>query len=60
MTKGDKVRSWDDLKLAQWFALVEKAAIEYRKEIKSVSEDDLIKDWIEFLSEEEEDNENNS
>lgn len=60
MTKGDKIRSLDDLTLAQWLALIEKMAIKHENVIKAMSEDDLIKDWIEFLSEEEENNAHNS
>lgn len=56
MTKGDKIRSWDDLTLAQWLALIEKMVIKDENVIKAMSKDALIRDWMEFLAEKENDN----
>lgn len=53
MTKGDKIRSWDDLTLAQWLALIEKMVIKDENVIKAMSKDALIRDWMEFLAEKE-------
>lgn len=55
MTKGDKIRSWDDLTLAQWLALIEKMVIKDENVIKAMSKDALIRDWMEFLAEKEND-----
>lgn len=53
MTNGDQIRSWDDLILARWLALLEKLAIKHENVIKAMSEDALIRDWMEFLAEKE-------
>lgn len=55
MTNGDRIRSWDDLILARWLALLEKLAIKHENVIKAMSEDALIRDWMEFLAEKEDD-----
>ena len=55
MTNGDQIRSWDDLILARWLALLEKIAIKHENVIKAMSEDALIRDWMEFLAEKEND-----
>lgn len=55
MTNGDQIRSWDDLILARWLALLEKLAIKHENVIKAMSEDALIRDWMEFLAEKEDD-----
>jgi hypothetical protein len=55
MTNGDRIRSWDDLTLARWFALTEKMAIKNENVIKAMSEDALIRDWMELLVEKEND-----
>lgn len=55
MTNGDQIRSWDDLILARWLALLEKIAIKHENVIKTMSEDALIRDWMEFLAEKEND-----
>lgn len=52
MTNGDQIRSWDDLILARWLALLEKLAIKHENVIKAMSEDALIRDWMEFLAKE--------
>lgn len=56
MTNGDRIRSWDDLILARWLALLEKLAIKHENVVKAMSEDALIRDWMEFLAEKENDN----
>ena len=56
MTNGDQIRSWDDLILARWLALLEKLAIKHENVIKAMPEDALIRDWMEFLAEKENDN----
>ena len=56
MTNGDRIRSWDDLTLARWLALLEKIAIKHENVIKAMSEDALIRDWMEFLAEKKENN----
>ena len=55
MTNGDQIRSWDDLTLARWLVSVEKLAIKHENVIKAMSEDALIRDWMEFLAEKEDD-----
>ena len=55
MTNGDRIRSWDDLTLAQWLALIEKMVIKDENVIKAMSKDALIRDWMEFLAEKEND-----
>ena len=51
MTNGDQIRSWDDLILARWLALLEKMAINNENVVKAMSKDALIRDWMEFLAE---------
>ena len=53
MTNGDQIRSWDDLILARWLALLEKLAIKHENVVKAMSEDALIRDWMEFLAKKE-------
>lgn len=55
MINGDQIRSWDDLTLARWFALIEKMAIKNENVVKAMSEDALIRDWMEFLTKKEND-----
>lgn len=55
MTNGDQIRSWDDLTLARWLALLEKMVIKDENVIKAMSKDALISDWMEFLAEKEND-----
>lgn len=55
MINGDQIRSWDDLTLARWLVLLEKMAIKHENVIKAMSEDALIRDWMEFLAEKEND-----
>ena len=56
MTNGDRIRSWDDLTLARWLALLEKMAIKNENVVKAMSKDALIRDWMEFLAEKKENN----
>lgn len=53
MTNGDQIRSWDDLTLARWLVLIEKMAIKNENVVKAMSEDALIRDWMEFLAKKE-------
>lgn len=55
MTNGDQIRSWDDLILARWLVSLEKIAIKHENVIKAMSEDALIRDWMEFLAKKEND-----
>lgn len=55
MTNGDQIRSWDDLTLARWLVLIEKMAIKNENVVKAMSEDALIRDWMEFLAKKEND-----
>ena len=58
MTNGDRIRSWDDLTLARWLALLEKMAIKNENVVKAMSKDALIRDWMEFLAEKKKENDN--
>lgn len=53
MTNGDQIRSWDDLTLARWLVLIEKMIIKNENVVKAMSEDALIRDWMEFLAKKE-------
>ena len=55
MINGDQIRSWDDLTLARWLTLIEKMAIKNENVVKAMSEDALIRDWMEFLTKKEND-----
>ena len=56
MTNGDRIRSWDDLTLARWLALLEKMAIKNENVIKAMSEEAIVREWVEFLAEKKENN----
>lgn len=51
MTKGDKIRSFSDVTLAEWLTLVEEKAIEHQHVIKLLSHEAIKEDWIDFLKE---------
>lgn len=53
MTNGDRIRSLDDLTLARWLALIEKRVIKNENVIKAMSEEAIVREWVEFLAEKE-------
>lgn len=59
MTRGDRIRAWDNLQLAKWLASVEKEAIIHQHIVGAMSEEALADDWLLFLIKED-DHENNS
>ena len=56
MTNGDRIRSLDDLTLARWLALIEKRVIKNENVIKAMSEEAIVREWVEFLAEKKENN----
>jgi hypothetical protein len=53
MTKGDKIRSFSDVILAEWLTRIEEKAIEHQHTIKFLSHEAIKEDWIDFLKEED-------
>lgn len=58
MTRLDVIRHFSIEQLANWLILIETKAIEYQDRVSVMSHDELEADWIDFLK--EEDDENNS
>lgn len=58
MTRLDVIRHFSVEQLANWLALIEAKAIEHQDRVSIMSHDELEADWIDFLK--EEDDENNS
>ena len=58
MTRLDVIRHFSVEQLANWLILIEAKAIEYQDRVSVMSHDELKEDWIDFLK--EEDDENNS
>ena len=54
MTRWEVIKQWPLDILIHWLILIEKRAIENTDVINKMSEEDLKKDWYEFLMEEEE------
>lgn len=52
MTKGDMIRNFSNEVLAEWLTNIEEKAVEHLHAINSLSHEEIKKDWMEFLKEE--------
>lgn len=59
MTRGDKIKTWDNIRLAKWLASIEKEALLHQDVVDAMSEEALAGDWLLFLIKED-DHENNT
>ena len=59
MTRGDRIKTWDNVQLAKWLASVEKEAIIHQHIVGAISEEALAGDWLLFLTKED-NHENNT
>ena len=50
MTRGDRIRAWNDLQLASFLATIEKKAAEHNDILNNMSEGTLAGDWLLFLA----------
>lgn len=53
MTRGDRIRTWDNVQLAKWLALVEKKVLLHQAIVNAMSEEGLVEDWLLFLNKED-------
>lgn len=53
MTRGDRIKQWPIEKIIKWLILIERNAIKNAHKLGAMSDEDLAKDWYEFLTEED-------
>lgn len=58
MTRGDRIKQWPIEKIIRWLILIERNAIKNAYKLGAMSDEDLVKDWYEFLTEEDNDESN--
>ena len=53
MTRGDRIKTWDNVQLAKWLASIEKEVLLHQDVVNAMPEEALAGDWLLFLIKED-------